>query len=129
MTYTNESVVLVNNHLFIDISAVVRLLTHLVQLQIQTEFAYLSNHKAELEEKMDDEELRQKREIIQLEKEKVNIRNIIFRQIMTGEGHNKFTDDNCKIKASNFLTIASVTAAHRPVVWLCSKKSKLNYMN
>lgn len=39
-------------------------------LKIQTEFAYLSNHKAELEEKMDDDELRQKREIIQLEKEK-----------------------------------------------------------
>uniref|UniRef100_A0A2A4K9Y7 Mitogen-activated protein kinase kinase kinase 7 n=1 Tax=Heliothis virescens TaxID=7102 RepID=A0A2A4K9Y7_HELVI len=39
-------------------------------LKTQTEFAYLSNHKAELEEKMDDDELRQKREIIQLEKEK-----------------------------------------------------------
>ncbi|XP_026746476.1 mitogen-activated protein kinase kinase kinase 7-like isoform X2 [Trichoplusia ni] len=39
-------------------------------LKIQTEFAYLSNHKAELEEKMDDDELRQKREIINLEKEK-----------------------------------------------------------
>lgn len=34
--------------------------------------AYLSNHKTELEEKMDDDELRQKREIIQLENEKVN---------------------------------------------------------
>lgn len=39
--------------------------------QIQTELAYLSKHKSELEEQMDDEELRQKREIIQLENEKV----------------------------------------------------------
>lgn len=39
-------------------------------LKIQTEFAYLSNHKSELEGKMDEEELRQKREIIQLENEK-----------------------------------------------------------
>ncbi|CAF4811029.1 unnamed protein product [Pieris macdunnoughi] len=39
-------------------------------LKIQTELAYLSKHKSELEEKMDDEELRQKREIIQLENEK-----------------------------------------------------------
>ncbi|KAJ0174580.1 hypothetical protein K1T71_009688 [Dendrolimus kikuchii] len=39
-------------------------------LKIQTELAYLSNHKSELEEKMDDDELRQKREIIQLENEK-----------------------------------------------------------
>ncbi|KOB57431.1 putative Mitogen-activated protein kinase kinase kinase 7 [Operophtera brumata] len=39
-------------------------------LKIQTELAYLSNHKTELEEKMDDDELRQKREIIQLENEK-----------------------------------------------------------
>lgn len=42
-------------------------------LKIQTEFAYLSNHKAELEAKMDDDELRQKREIIQLEKEKESL--------------------------------------------------------
>ncbi|XP_045775097.1 mitogen-activated protein kinase kinase kinase 7-like [Maniola jurtina] len=39
-------------------------------LKIQTELAYLSKHKSELEEQMDDEELRQKREIIQLENEK-----------------------------------------------------------
>ncbi|CAH0725672.1 unnamed protein product, partial [Brenthis ino] len=39
-------------------------------LKIQTELAYLSKHKSELEEQMDDDELRQKREIIQLEKEK-----------------------------------------------------------
>lgn len=42
-----------------------------VNFQIQTELAYISNHKSELEEKMDDDELRQKREIIQLENEKV----------------------------------------------------------
>ncbi|CAG4956753.1 unnamed protein product [Parnassius apollo] len=39
-------------------------------LKTQTELAYLSNHKSELEENMDSEELRQKREIIQLENEK-----------------------------------------------------------
>ncbi|CAK1555685.1 unnamed protein product [Leptosia nina] len=39
-------------------------------LKIQTELAYLSKHKSELEEQMNDEELRQKREIIQLENEK-----------------------------------------------------------
>ncbi|XP_041982003.1 mitogen-activated protein kinase kinase kinase 7 [Aricia agestis] len=39
-------------------------------LKIQTELAYLNKHKSELEEQMDDEELRQKREIIQLENEK-----------------------------------------------------------
>ncbi|CAH2229964.1 jg14036 [Pararge aegeria aegeria] len=39
-------------------------------LKIQTELAYLSKHKSELEAEMDDEELRQKREIIQLENEK-----------------------------------------------------------
>ncbi|KAL0821858.1 hypothetical protein ABMA28_005262 [Loxostege sticticalis] len=39
-------------------------------LRVQTETAYLSKHKSELEEQMDDEELRQKREIIQLENEK-----------------------------------------------------------
>ncbi|XP_038222266.1 mitogen-activated protein kinase kinase kinase 7-like isoform X2 [Zerene cesonia] len=39
-------------------------------LKIQTELAYLSKHKTELEENMDDDELRQKREIIQLENEK-----------------------------------------------------------
>ncbi|XP_072944597.1 mitogen-activated protein kinase kinase kinase 7-like [Epargyreus clarus] len=39
-------------------------------LKIQTELAYLSKHKSELEEQMGDEELRQKREIIQLENEK-----------------------------------------------------------
>ncbi|OWR51859.1 mitogen-activated protein kinase kinase kinase 7 [Danaus plexippus plexippus] len=45
---------------------------HLAQeyLKIQTELAYLSKHKSELEEQMDGEELRQKREIIQLENEK-----------------------------------------------------------
>lgn len=44
-------------------------------LQIQTELAYLSKHKSELEEQMDDPELRQKREVIQLENEKVWIIN------------------------------------------------------
>ncbi|KAI8439550.1 hypothetical protein MSG28_013294 [Choristoneura fumiferana] len=39
-------------------------------LKIQTELAYLSKHKSELEEQMDDPELRQKREVIQLENEK-----------------------------------------------------------
>lgn len=42
-------------------------------LKIQTELAYLSNHKTELEEKMDDDELRQKREMIQLENEKESL--------------------------------------------------------
>ncbi|KPI99912.1 Mitogen-activated protein kinase kinase kinase 7 [Papilio xuthus] len=39
-------------------------------LKTQTELAYLSNHKSELEEQMDSDELRQKREVIQLENEK-----------------------------------------------------------
>ncbi|XP_059052627.1 mitogen-activated protein kinase kinase kinase 7 [Achroia grisella] len=42
-------------------------------LKVQTELAFLSNKKSELESQMDEEELRQKREIIQLENEKESL--------------------------------------------------------
>ncbi|KAL4711502.1 hypothetical protein ACJJTC_000518 [Scirpophaga incertulas] len=47
-------------------------------LKVQTETAYLSKHKSELEEQMDEDELRQKREIIQLEKEKDSLIKLYF---------------------------------------------------
>ncbi|XP_063626070.1 mitogen-activated protein kinase kinase kinase 7-like [Cydia splendana] len=42
-------------------------------LKIQTELAYLSQHKTELEEQMDHGELQQKREVIQLQNEKESL--------------------------------------------------------